>query len=123
LKQVTWSPRTTGDREPPRVEHTRPPTARAGEPLRIVARVTDPSGVATVRLRYRHVTQFEDYATVEMTPTQEAGVFSATIPGEFIVPQWNMMYFLEVIDKAGNGLCWPDFAREMPYVIVNVARK
>jgi hypothetical protein len=122
LKQMVWSPLTTGDREPPRVEHTRAQTARVGEPLRISARVTDPSGLAAVRLRYRHLTQFEDYATLEMKPTNEAGVFAATVPGEFIVPQWNLMYFIEVIDKPGNGLCWPDLAKEMPYVIVKVER-
>jgi hypothetical protein len=126
LQQAVWAPRpaqpVSDDREPPRVEHTRVPTARAGQPLRITARVSDPSGVRIVRLRYRHVTQFEDYAAVEMRPADEPGVFAATVPGEFIVPQWDFMYFLEAIDQAGNGLCWPDLANETPYVIVKVAR-
>jgi hypothetical protein len=75
-----------------------------------------------VRLRYRHVTQFEDYATLEMLPTGEPGGFTATLPGKFIVPEWNLMYFIEVIDSRGHGGNWPDLAKEMPYVIVKVAR-
>jgi hypothetical protein len=84
--------------------------------------VTDPSGVASVRLRYRHVTQFEDYETLEMRPMDEAGVYVATVPGDFVVPQWDFMYFIEAIDKAGNGMIWPDLLKEMPYVIVTIDR-
>jgi hypothetical protein len=119
LKANVWKPVTAGDREPPNVRHIPIETARVGQPLRIVAHVTDPSGVASVRLRYRHVTQFEDYATLEMKPPN---VFHATVPAEFIVPEWDFMYFFEVIDQARNGLCWPDLAIEMPYLIVKVER-
>lgn len=122
LQTVVWSPRTTGDRSPPDVEHVRLLTVRAGEPVKIVARVADPSGVARVRLRYRHVIQFEDYETLDLQPTGKPDEYAATVPGTFIVPEWDFMYFLEVIDQAGNGLCWPDLARETPYVIAKVAR-
>jgi hypothetical protein len=90
------------------------------QPLRIVANVTDPSGVASVRVRYRHVTQFEDYETIEMQPTDEPGMYAATVPGDFFVPQWDFMYFIEAVDQAGNGVMWPDLAKEMPYVIVKL---
>ena len=96
------------------------PRAPPFQPSR--ANVTDPSGVASVRLRYRHVTQFEDYETLEMRPMDEAGVYVATVPGDFVVPQWDFMYFIEAIDKAGNGMIWPDLLKEMPYVIVTIDR-
>jgi hypothetical protein len=121
-KEKVWSPSTTGDRTPPTVEHEPVRRAQPGQPLRIVAKVTDPSGVQAVRLRYRHVTQFEDYATFEMKPTGQPGEFAATVPGEAIVPQWDFMYFIEAIDSAGNGINWPDLAQGMPYVIVPVMR-
>jgi len=92
------------------------------QPVRIVANVTDPSGVASVRLRYRHVTQFEDYETLEMQPMGEPGQYAATVPGDFFVPQWDFMYFIEAINKAGNGVMWPDLSKEMPYVIVKLDR-
>jgi hypothetical protein len=57
-----------------------------------------------------------------MQSAGEDSVFAATVPGEFIDRQWDFMYFIEVIDQVGNGRCWPDLAREMPYVIVKVAR-
>ena len=117
-----WQPATTGDRSPPRVEHTRVATAKPGAPLRIVVQVTDPSGVASVRLRYRHLTQYENYVSLEMTPTGADGEFAATVPGEFLVPQWDFMYFIEATGQAGNGTIWPDLSREQPYVIVALDR-
>lgn len=119
-QEKVWQPATGGDREPPRVEHERVRTPRPGQPLRIVARVTDPSGVQSARLRYRHVTQFEDYATLDLQPSDQPNVFTATVPGDFLVPQWDFMYFLEVTDKAGNGANWLDLTKEMPYVIVKL---
>jgi len=110
------------DGEPPKVVCERISRASPLHPLRIIANVTDPSGVASVRLRYRHVTQFEDYETLEMRPMDEAGVYRATVPGDFVVPQWDLMYFVEAIDKAGNGMIWPDLLKEMPYVIVTIDR-
>ena len=110
------------DITPPQVDGDRLDTAKPLEPLRITARVDDPSGVQSVRLRYRHVTQFEDYATLEMRSTDEPGVFAATVPGDFISPKWDFMYFIEALDKAGNGTQWPDLAKESPYIIVPLER-
>ena len=112
----------TVDREPPQVAGERLDNAMPLRPLRIVAKVADPSGVASVRLRYRHVTQFEDYQTLNMQPLGEPGRYAAVVPAEFLVPQWDFMYFIEAIDKAGNGVMWPDLAKEMPYVIVKLDR-
>ncbi|MDO8543514.1 MAG: hypothetical protein Q7S40_23995 [Opitutaceae bacterium] len=122
LKQKVWQPARAGDHDPPQVEHVRLTTAKVGQPLRLTTRVTDPSGIDSVRLRYRHVTQYEDYATLEMKPTGAPGIFEATVPGEFLVPQWDFMYLVEAIDRAGNGMMWPDLAKEMPYVFVKLER-
>jgi hypothetical protein len=120
--EPTWAPRADGDLTPPVVEHDRILSAPVGRPLRVVARATDASGVRLLRLRYRHVTQYEDYATLDMQPTGNSDEFAATIAGEFLVPQWDAMYFIEAIDKAGNGTMWPDFRREPPYVFVKLQR-
>ena len=102
-KEPTWTPRTTGDLTPPTVEHDRILTAPPGQPLQITAHATDPSGVRSLRLRYRHVTQYEDYQTLDMHPTGRPNEYAATIPGEFLVPRWDAMYFIEAIDGEGNG--------------------
>lgn len=117
-----WSPAPAGGRPPPVVEHDRSATAPVGQPLRIVARATDPAGVQSLRLRYRHVTQFEDYATLEMQPTGRPDEYAATIPAEFITPEWDLMYFIEAINRADTGTMWPDFRREAPYVFVHLQR-
>ena len=110
------------DAEPPAVSHTRIIVADAGRPLRIVAQVRDSSGIRSVRLRYRHVTQFEDYQTLDMRPSGRRDEFEATVPGAAISPEWDFMYFIEAIDQAGNGAMWPDLTRETPYVVVKVRR-
>ena len=46
------------------------------------------------------------------------GLYHAVILGDFIVPEWNLMYFVEVLDSLGNGCMIPDLEKEMPYVIV-----
>jgi len=110
------------DRDPPAVEHTPVTSATAGEPLRVTLRADDSSGVKWIRLRYRHVTQFEDYQTIEMTKDPRSGLYSALIPGDFIVPRWDLMYFIEAMDSLGNGAIYPDLDREIPYVIVPLRR-
>jgi hypothetical protein len=119
---VAWTPATSGDRTPPVVDSTRVATAPVGGPIQIVVRATDPSGVRSLRLRYRHVTQYEDYATIDLQPTGKPDEFAATIPSEFVGATSDIMYFIEAIDGAGNGTMWPDFRHEPPYVFVHLQR-
>jgi hypothetical protein len=100
----------------------RAPAAEAGRNLTIQATVESEPGLQWVRLRYRHLTQFEDYESVDMTFDPDAARYVATIPGSFIVPEWDLMYFVEALAKNGDGRMAPDMEREMPYVIVPVKR-
>jgi hypothetical protein len=104
----------------PRVSHERVLRARPGTPLRLVAHVTDPAGIESVRVRYRHVTQFEDYETLVLLPGGADGTFTGTIPGDAISPAWDFMYFIEAVNGAGVGAHWPDPLVEAPYVVVPV---
>jgi hypothetical protein len=85
-------------------------------------RVTSAAGVKWMRLRYRHVNQTEDYGTAEMTLDARSGQYTATIPGGFITPQWDLMYYVEIVDRRGNGRIFPDLDIDTPYVIVRVRR-
>jgi hypothetical protein len=87
--------------------------------LRVSAKVTDPAGVKSVRLRYRHVTQIEDYQTAEMTRDPKTGIYSAAIPASFVDPKWDLMYFVEAVNKNGAGRMYPDLEIETPYVVVS----
>jgi hypothetical protein len=112
----------TNDAEPPQVEVEPVGTARPGKDMTVTARIWDPSGIRSARLRYRHVTQFEDYENQDMQYDPQARRWSATIPGSFVVPEWELMYFIEVIDGQGNGRMYPDMETDMPYVIVKLNR-
>jgi hypothetical protein len=117
-KPAEFEPGRNEDRIPPTIEHERIISAKPGQPLTVRAKVSDISSVRSVTLRYRHVTQFEDYETVEMKPEGNTGIYSATVPGSAISSDWNFMYFIEAIDSVGNGINLPDLAREQPYVMV-----
>lgn len=112
----------TGDTQPPRVRLEAAGKARPGQDLRVAARAEDASGVKSMRLRYRRLTQFEDYQAADMAHDPQTGLYTARIPGAFITPQWDLMYFVEAIDQQGNGRNYPDLEAEAPYVIVSVIR-
>jgi hypothetical protein len=96
--------------------------ARPSEALLVTARAEDPSGIKSLRLRYRHLTQMEDYLTADMARDSSTGLYSAQIPGEFITAAQDVMYFIEAIDNAGNGRNYPDLEISSPYVVVSVER-
>ena len=88
----------------------------------MTAQVRDPSGVKWVRLRYRSVNQQQDYQTLPMPPTGQADQYQAVIPAEHVPAEWDLMYFVEVMDNQGNGKIHPDLDQETPYVVVRLAR-
>jgi hypothetical protein len=112
----------TDDGAAPVVVHQPVRTAPVGKPLTITAEVSDPSGVKWVRLRYRSMNQHQDYRTLPMLPTGEKDRYSAVIPAEEIAPTWDLMYFIEAMDKNGNGRIHPDLNKETPYVVVKLQR-
>lgn len=110
------------DREAPVVIHAAITAAPAGKPVEITAQVRAPAGVKWVRLRYRSVNQREDYRTLPMLPTGDKDHYRAVVPAEHVVPTWDLMYLIEVMDNRGNGRIYPDLNKETPYVIVRLAR-
>lgn len=112
----------TSDNAPPQVELERAGAATPGKDLEVTAKIWDSSGIRSARLRYRHVTQFEDYETEEMRYDPQTALWSATIPGAFVVREWDLMYFVEAIDDQANGRMYPDMDAKMPYVIIDVDR-
>ena len=114
---------TPGDAEPPAVTHEPVTSLPVAKPLKLAAQVRDASGVAWIRVRYRGVTQFEDYKTIDMRRVEQSDTFEAEIPAAEIDPKWDFMYFIEAMDAAGNGCIWPDLLKRTPYVIVHLDRR
>ena len=92
-----------------------------GQPLTIHAEVSANAGIKWVRLRYRSVNQMLDYSTLPMVGIGK-NKYQATIPANEINAHFDLMYFIEVMDKNSNGKIYPDMNRETPYVIVNLKR-
>jgi hypothetical protein len=107
------------DEQPPLVSFMRSTVGEAipGTDFKVRATVKAPQGVRWIRLRYRHVNQKEDYETLAMTQEGDPGVYSASIPGSFITPQWDLMYYIEIVDGHGTGKIFPNLELETPYVI------
>ncbi len=100
----------------------RPTSATPGQDLEVTATAENESPVMAIRLRYRHLTQYEDYKTIKMSLDPATGKYHGTIPGSFIASEWDLIYFVEAFPKNGNGRITPDLEEEMPYVIVPVER-
>jgi len=116
------APKTTAAGEPPIVVSFPLAAATARKPLTITAEVRSPFGVKWVRLRYRSVTQFEDFQTRPMLPTSKKDQYQVVIPAEHVVPQWDFMYLIEVMDNRGHGCIYPDLNKETPYIVVRLVR-
>jgi hypothetical protein len=91
-----------------------------GQDFAVHARVLAPIGVKMIRLRYRHLNQKEDYLTADMKIGGEKDMYFAKIPGEFITSQWDLIYYVELVDTQRNGRIYPDLERATPYRIVSV---
>ena len=102
--------------------HTPITTAAAGKPILITAEVRSPSGVKWVRVRYRSVTQFEDYRTLPMLATGRKDQYQAEIPAEQVVARWDFMYLIEVMGNDGRGILYPDLNKETTYIVVRLSR-
>jgi hypothetical protein len=108
--------------DPPQIELLPVKPAARGADLAISIKRAGGPPIKAVRLRYRHLTQYEDYRTAEMTADPGTNVYHTSIPGAFITREWDLMYFVEVIGDNGIGTIAPDLDREAPYRIVPVVR-
>jgi len=108
--------------ELPSVALTPIEAAVPGHDVEIAARITSPDGVKWARLRYRHLTQYEDYQTAGLSLDGKSGLYKGRIPAAFIDPQWDLMYYIEVVDGSGDGRMYPDLDTETPYVVLPVKR-
>ncbi|MFL6449015.1 MAG: hypothetical protein ACJ746_15215 [Bryobacteraceae bacterium] len=107
---------------PPTAKITSGGIADPGNDFIVSTKVDAQPAVKSVRLRYRHMTQTEDYQTAEMSIDSSSGNYIGHIPGSFVDKKWDLMYFVETIGNNGGGRIYPDLETEQPYVIVAVKR-
>jgi hypothetical protein len=104
------------------IQHQDIVSSPRNQDIAISATVKAPAGVKWVKLRYRAVNQYLDYQTLTMKADPESDIYSATIPAAQIDTQFDLMYFIELMDCDGNGRNYPDFEVETPYVVVELER-
>ena len=103
----------------PAIQHDDIAEAAVGKEVRVEAKIRSAARPAAVRLYYRHLDQSEDWIAADMAE-RAAGVYRAAIPGEFVVPGWDLMYAIEAVDAAGAGSFYPDLEVRQPFVVVRV---
>lgn len=110
--------------------------ARPGEPIVVAATLRPQNQMDRARLWFRE-NGMDDFRAVDMQSRGE-GILSARLPGRgadgtsnrynAVVPadlfdgQYDVMYYIEVVDRHGNGRMIPDMERETPYVVVHLER-
>ncbi len=123
-KPVRVAPRDANPQLPVVTFMQRPPAAAVpGQDYVVQVKVTAPAGVKWIHLRYRHVNQKEDYQTADMRLDTKNGFYVARVPASFIDPHWDLMYFVEIVDRQGNGRIYPNLEMETPYIVTNVQRE
>jgi hypothetical protein len=105
----------------PQIEHTDLKLAWVGKSVSVAAKIKTALPAAAVRLHYRHLDQAEDWVVREMLPSGASG-YAAEIPAEFVVPGWDLMYMIEVVDRGGSGAYFPDMRERMPFIVVPVKK-
>lgn len=114
--QTPFRARLTADDLPPEVIHEPIRRCPAGQDLEIATTVSDPTGVAVVRVHFRPLDEALPYDTIVLE--QSGDKFLGTIPGEAIRPDFDFVYYLEAVDEAGNGCFYPDWLKTAPYIMV-----
>ena len=104
------------------ITHQAVSTARVNHPIMVSVTVSANAGVKWVRLRYRSVNQQEDYQSLQMLPGAEKDIYQVIVPAEHIKPEYDFMYFIEVMVNNGKGAIYPDLNKETPYIIVKLVR-
>lgn len=107
---------------PPSYDVNLPETVRPGEPIDVRVRVGEMNPHGGLTLHYRHTDQSEGaFKTVDMAPTDQG--YQATIPGEYVTPEWDLQVYLSAIDEAGNSLLYPGLYHTnepAPYIVIDV---
>jgi hypothetical protein len=100
-----------------------PEAARAGEPLKIEMRTAALGGAeAPPVLHYRHTNQTEGlFHTLEME--SRAGAYSALIPSEYMIPEWDLQIYITIQGPSGVCLMLPGVYHPVypyPYHVVKI---
>jgi hypothetical protein len=111
------------ERKPPVVNatHSPPPSFGRGVPVPITLEFEPRirTRIGSVRLRYRHVDQSEEYVEVELE--RERAGFRGAIPGEYTDSPYSLQYFFVLRDSDGAAGLYPGLEGDLsgqPYFVI-----
>jgi hypothetical protein len=107
-------------RAPEVVEHTRTISHSASGPLTLSLSVDDDSDMADVWLHYRTVDQNAEFRVKPMEKNGD-GEYTAVIPASDFDPNFDEMYYFELVDKFGSGSFYPDAFTAGRYYVIKIA--
>jgi len=83
-----------------------PEECQTGEDLELSLKVGELERIKDVKLHYRHANQME--GPFEISEAEEtAGGYRASVPGEYVTPEWDLLIYFTGIDDGGNGIIFP----------------
>ena len=100
-----------------RVQHVPITACKSGNDISIKAVVDSAYPLRKAILHYSYVNQFEEMHGVDLV--HKDNEYSAIIPGSYIVPEWDLLYYFEFVDELGSGIIYPDFREQTPYWVIN----
>jgi hypothetical protein len=113
-----------GIHQAPKIYHDPVCEAVPGTSVTVEGRALSRRAIQSFRLYYRYASQYYHWQVVELEPGPDEETGSAQIPGDYVVPEWDIMYYLEAVDDVGSGTFWPesDWIHTIPYQVVKVRR-
>lgn len=110
----------TDDAEPPKLTHKAIKQWPAGNAMPIEVAASDPSGVQSVRVRFRPLKQSFPYQSI--TLERKGDRFVGVIPESAVWGNYDFVYYFEAVDNCGNGTIYPNWEKTNPYVIVETVK-
>jgi len=101
------------------IEHKRILSHKLNKPLSLKVKVNNSSNILDIKMHYRKLNQNEEFKTVSMKKGRE-GEYIGIIPARELDSLYNMMYYFEVLGRAGDGTFYPDPFSQGRYFIVKV---
>jgi len=92
-------------------------TAPPNQPLTLTLQITPPKDATVLRLHYRPLNALAKFKTIEKP---WAASITFIIPAEDLPPNWDLLYYFEILNRENSGWFEPDPLLATPYHIVKV---
>ena len=103
----------TDNYEKPAIQITAIEAKPGTDRVKVNVRIETKSTLDFVRAYYKPMPAGYEWNVVDMQAT-DAGIYEATLP----LTAEGLLYFVEAVDKEGNGSNYPNFLTETPYLLV-----